>query len=76
MTFYKPFVTSSVQTLAKDVLVPLVVGEASTHYTFGLDIASWLSGATTLPAVPYLASVLISLGFRWFNIWSFDTSLT
>jgi fatty acid synthase subunit alpha len=47
--------------LTEDVLVPLVAEEeASTHYKFGLDVASWLSGAAARPAVPYLASVPIS----------------
>ena len=41
--------------------MPLVAEEeASTHYTFGLDIVSWLSGMAAHPAVPYLASVPIS----------------
>jgi hypothetical protein len=58
---YKPFVAPFVQTLTKDVLVPLVAEEeASTYYTFGLDIVSWLSGAAVRPAVSYLASVPIS----------------
>ena len=58
---YKPFVAPFVQTLTEDVLVPLVAEEeASTHYTFGLDVLSWLSGAAARPAVPYLASVPIS----------------
>jgi hypothetical protein len=37
---YKPFVAPFVQTLAEDVLAPLFAEEeASTHYTFGLDLA-------------------------------------
>jgi fatty acid synthase subunit beta len=46
--------------------VPLVAEEeATTHYKFGLDVASesWLSGAAARPAVPYLASVPISESF-------------
>ena len=59
---YTPFVAPFVQTLSKDVLVPLAAEEeTSAYYTFGLDVASWLSGATARPAVPYLASVPISL---------------
>ena len=61
---YKPFVPVApfVQTLTKDILAPLfAVEEASTYYTFGLDVVSWLSGATARPAVSYLASVPISL---------------
>ena len=57
---YKPFVAPFVQSLTKDVLAPLVAEEASTYYTFGLDVESWLSGATARPAVSYLASVPIS----------------
>ena len=58
---YKPFVVPFVQTITEDVLAPLVAEEeASTHYTFGLDAVSWLSGATARPSVPYLASVPIS----------------
>jgi fatty acid synthase subunit alpha, fungi type len=58
---YNPFVAPFVQTLTEDVLVPLVAKEeASTCYAFGLDVASWLSGATARPAVPYLASVPVS----------------
>ena len=57
---YKPFVAPFVQTLTEDVLAPLVSEEASTHYMFGLDVVSWLSGATARPAVPYLASVPVS----------------
>jgi fatty acid synthase subunit alpha len=52
-----------VQTPTEDNLAPLVAEEKdSIHYTFGLDVASWLSGATALPgpAVSYLTSVPIS----------------
>ena len=56
--------SSRLQTLthrrSEDVLAPLVAEEASTHYTFGLDIVSWLSGSTARPSVPHLASVPIS----------------
>jgi len=59
--FCESFVAPFVQSLTEDVLAPLLVAEekASTHYTFGLD--SELSGATARPAVPYLASVPISI---------------
>ena len=44
---YKPFVAPFVQTLTEDVLAPLVTEEeVSNHYTFGLDVVSWLSGVT------------------------------
>ena len=60
---YKPFVAQFVQTLTEDVLAPLVAEEeasSTTHYTFGLDVWSWLSGTAARPAVPYLTSVPIS----------------
>jgi fatty acid synthase subunit beta len=58
---YKPFVAPFIQTLTEEVLVPLVSEEEACNcYTFGLDVASWLSGATARPAVPYLASVPVS----------------
>ena len=57
---YRPFVAPFVKILTKDVLIPLVAEEASTYYTFGLDVLSWLSGATAHPAVPYFALVPIS----------------
>jgi len=38
---YKPFIAPFVQTLTEDVLAPLVADEeASTHYTFGLDVVT------------------------------------
>ena len=53
---YTPFVAPFVQTLTKNVLAPLAAGvKTSAYYTFGLDVASWLPGATTRPPVPYLA---------------------
>lgn len=58
---FKPFVSPFVQSLTDDVLVPLVAEEeAPTYYAFGLDVASWLSGAIARPAIPYLASVPVS----------------
>ena len=58
---YNPFVAPFVQMLTENVLVPLVAEEdASTCYGFGLDVASWLSGAAARPAVSYLASVPVS----------------
>jgi fatty acid synthase subunit alpha, fungi type len=56
---YKPFVATFVQTLTEDVLAPLVAEETSTHYTFGLDIMSWLSGATARPPLSRLGSHFI-----------------
>ena len=58
---YKPFVAPFVQALTEDVLVPLVAKEeGSAYYAFGLDVSSWLSGATPRPILPYLLSVPIS----------------
>ena len=58
---YRPFVALFVKILTEDVLIPLVAEEeASTYYMFGLDVLSWLSGATAHPAVPYFALVPIS----------------
>ena len=53
-----------IQTLTEDVLTPLAAEEeASSHYTFGLDVVSWLSVATArpVPCIVALASVPISL---------------
>jgi hypothetical protein len=76
---YKPFVAPFVRTLTEDVLAPLVAEEeASTHYTFGLDVASWFSGATARPAVPisprFPFHSLLSGLLSWFNTWSFVMS--
>lgn len=58
---YKPFVASFIATLTNDILLPLATAEqASPHYTYGLDVLSWLNG-TPRPSVAYLASVPISL---------------
>ena len=66
---YKPFVAPFVQTLTEDVLAPLVSEEAFTHYMFGLNVVSWLSGATARPAVPYLASVPVSFPLIGLTHW-------
>ena len=82
-----------VQTLTEDVLAPLVAEEeeASTHYMFGLDVVSWISGAAARSAVPYLASVLISFPLigltqlvqylsvalrSWCGLWDLSSILT
>ncbi|KAF8806710.1 hypothetical protein BYT27DRAFT_7257395 [Phlegmacium glaucopus] len=58
---HTPFVASFVQTLTDNLLAPLATKEgASTYYASGLDVASWLSGATAHPAVSYLRSVPMS----------------
>lgn len=44
---YKPFVSSFLATVTNDALIPLAEAQnASSHYTFGLDVVSWLSGAS------------------------------
>lgn len=58
---YKPYVSSFVTTITKDVLTPLVEeSEEESLYTHGLDIISWLSGASPRPPVAYLASIPVS----------------
>jgi fatty acid synthase subunit alpha len=58
---YEPFVAPFVETLASDTLVPLADEEEdTTFYTYGLDVASWLSGATKRPDIAYFASIPIS----------------
>ena len=58
---YTPFVAPFLQTATQDILIPLAEEEAdSTFYAHGLDVVSWLSGATPRPAVSYLASVAVS----------------
>ena len=58
---YKPFVAPFVKTITEDILVPLAEDEEEyTYYAHGLDVLSWLSGATPRPSVSYLASVPVS----------------
>ncbi|KAF9532470.1 fatty acid synthase [Crepidotus variabilis] len=59
---YKPFVAPFVENVTSEILVPLAEEEEdSSAYTFGLNVASWLSGKIDRPAVSYLASVPVSL---------------
>lgn len=59
---YKPYVASFIETISREVLVPLAKeNEETTYYTHGLDVQSWLSGAVSRPPISYLASVPISL---------------
>ncbi|GLB40343.1 putative protein with domain of unknown function (DUF1729) [Lyophyllum shimeji] len=59
---YKPFVAPFLATVTREVLVPLAEEEnASTHYTHGLDVVTWLSDASARPSIAYLASVPVSL---------------
>ncbi|KAI0787467.1 fatty acid synthase [Fomes fomentarius] len=58
---YKPYVSSFLTTISRDVLVPLVEESGEdTFYAHGLDVISWLSGASSRPPVSYLASIPIS----------------
>ncbi|KAJ7227399.1 fatty acid synthase [Mycena pura] len=58
---YRPFVASFLATITNDALVPLAAAQSSTfHYTFGLDVMSWLSGSSPRPSTTYLASVPVS----------------
>ena len=60
---YKPYVTSLIEAISKDVLEPLAVKaetEGSTFYSHGLDILSWLDGSALVPPIEYLASIPIS----------------
>ncbi|KAK7690523.1 hypothetical protein QCA50_005621 [Cerrena zonata] len=59
---YKSYVANFIEVISHEVLVPLAKdSEETTYYTHGLDVHSWLSGATPRPPVAYLASVPISL---------------
>ncbi|KAF9267936.1 fatty acid synthase [Marasmius fiardii PR-910] len=59
---YKPFVAPLIATLTNDVLSPLAEQhEYTSFYTYGLDVASWLSGASSRPSTAYLASIPVSL---------------
>ena len=58
---YKPFVAPFIAEVTRDVLVPVIAEHYHTsHFTFGLDALSWLSGASERPATSYLATVPIS----------------
>ncbi|KAJ6477506.1 fatty acid synthase, partial [Mycena sanguinolenta] len=58
---YKPFVSQFLATVTNDALIPFAEAQnASPHYTFGLDVLSWLSGASSRPSTTYLASVPVS----------------
>ncbi|KZT01368.1 fatty acid synthase [Laetiporus sulphureus 93-53] len=59
---YKPFVASFISEMTRDVLLPLTAElESTTYYTHGLDVLSWLTGATARPPTTYLASIPASL---------------
>uniref|UniRef100_A0A0W0EUQ4 Putative fatty acid synthase n=1 Tax=Moniliophthora roreri TaxID=221103 RepID=A0A0W0EUQ4_MONRR len=59
---YKPFISPLITTLTNNVLVPLAEQHQHTsYYTYGLDVATWLSGASPRPSKAYLASIPVSL---------------
>ncbi|GBE87869.1 fatty acid synthase [Sparassis crispa] len=57
---YKPYVASFLETVTRDVLVPLASASESTYYAYGLDAISWLTGAAPRPPTAYLATVPVS----------------
>lgn len=58
---YKPFIAPFLATVTDEVLVPLAAEQdATTYYTYGLDVVAWLTGATPRPSTAYLASVPVS----------------
>jgi fatty acid synthase subunit alpha len=59
---YTPFIAAFLQAITSSVLVPLTAAsEHVSFYTHGMDVYSWLTGATPRPPVEYLASVPLSL---------------
>ncbi|EIW57289.1 fatty acid synthase [Trametes versicolor FP-101664 SS1] len=58
---YKPYVSQFLTNVTRDILIPLVEeSEEDTYYTHGLDVISWLTGASPRPPVAYLATIPIS----------------
>ncbi|KAH9856627.1 fatty acid synthase [Lenzites betulinus] len=58
---YTPFVSAFLTSVTQEVLIKLVENaDEETYYTHGLDVVSWLSGASPRPPVAYLASIPIS----------------
>ncbi|EIW51495.1 uncharacterized protein TRAVEDRAFT_41081 [Trametes versicolor FP-101664 SS1] len=58
---YKPYVSQFLTNVTRDILIPLVEeSEEDTYYTHGLDVISWLTGASPRPPVSYLATIPIS----------------
>lgn len=59
---YKPYVTAFLFSITNEILKPLTATrEATSFYAHGLDVISWLTGATPRPSTAYLASIPISL---------------
>lgn len=58
---YQPFVRDFIAEASSKVLVPLSAAqESTTHYAYGLDVLSWLSGWTARPSVAYTSSIPVS----------------
>jgi fatty acid synthase subunit alpha len=58
---YAPFMSEFLTTVTTTVLSPLADSQQSTpFYTYGMDVVSWLSGASSRPSTAYLASVPIA----------------
>lgn len=58
---YKPYVSDFLTKITREVLTPLVEeSEEETFYTHGLDVVSWLTGASSRPPLAYLASIPVS----------------
>lgn len=59
---YKPYVCPLITAITNEILAPLVAArQASSFYSYGMDITSWLSGAIPRPPLAYLASIPVSL---------------
>jgi fatty acid synthase subunit beta len=47
-----------ISTVTDEILKPLAPPrEATSFYTYGLDVSSWLAGTKPGPSIPYLASL-------------------
>lgn len=59
---YRPFVEDWIKRAVSEVLIPLAAENHSStsFYAHGLDVYSWLTGASPVPPVSYLASVPVS----------------
>ena len=65
MTFISHKLPHILTTITDKILKPLTsTGDATTFYTHGMDVSSWLSGATPRPSTPYFASIPISHSLR------------
>ena len=58
---YTPYVTPLIPLITDEILKPLTSAhEATSFYTYGLDVSSWLAGDKPGPSIPYLASVPVA----------------